>query len=187
MPKILKLWETIWNVASSVKNYSHTWNMRKILRLSIFTSKKLLQMQKYKSQHFLCYYQFLHPIGKQEIMMAWNPIANALIQLNDGALDSISMYPSTHWTVSLYPSTHHHDANLFYLNISSHLVFKLCRKHFQLSSMICCCVVHICCKSAPVPGPNVRCQKYWQESKEGTSLKIPALKKSNLRFDQLGR
>ena len=92
-----------------------------------------------------------------------------------------------HWTVSLYPSTHHHDATLFYLNINSHLVFKLCRKHFQLSSMICCCVVHICCKSAPVPGPNVRCQKYWQESKEGTSLKIPALIKSNLRFDQLGR
>ena len=170
MPKILKLWETIWNVASSVKNYSHTWNLRKTLRLSVFTSKNLC-----KCKHFLCYCQFLHPIGKQEIMMAWNPIANALIQLNDGALDSIS----------IYPSTHHHDATLFYLNISSHLVFKLCRKHFQLSSMICCCVVHICCKSAPVPGPNVRCQKYWQESKEGTSLKI--LIKSNLRFDQLGR
>ena len=74
-----------------------------------------------------------------------------------------------------------------YFNINSHLVFKLCRKHFQLLTMICCCVVHICCKSAPVPGPNVRCQKYWQESKEGTSLKIPALIKSNLRFDQLGR
>ena len=35
-----------------------------------FHFQKLLQMQKFKSQHFLCYCHFLHPIGKQEIMMA---------------------------------------------------------------------------------------------------------------------